>query len=70
MDKLIEDLLNIDFDINMKIEEIEEIEEITEDTNYKIVYIENTIVNNPDRFDINCKCKSCLSLTQNCFEDL
>ena len=53
MDKLIEDLLtiscNIEIEIKENIEEVEEKKEIN-------------FVDNPDRFDINCNCESCLSL--------
>lgn len=50
MDKLIEDLLTSVYDISIEIEEVEE--EIQEK---KEIYF----VDNPDRFDMNCKCKSC-----------
>ena len=54
MDKLMEDLLNCICDMTIEIEEIEEeIEEQIEEE--KEIYF----VNNPDRFDINCKCKTC-----------
>jgi len=53
MDKLIEDLLNYICDMTIEIEEIEE--EIEEQIEEKEIYF----VNNPYRFDINCKCKSC-----------
>jgi len=61
MDKLIEDLLTISCNIEIEIKEniaaalsgerekVEEKKEIN-------------FVDNPDRFDINCNCESCLSL--------
>ena len=56
MDKLIEDLLNYICDMTIEIEEIEEAEQTEEEIQEKK---EIYFVDNPDRFDMNCKCKTC-----------
>jgi NCAIR mutase (PurE)-related protein len=55
MDKLIEDLLNYVCNTSIEIEEIQE--EIQEK---KEIYF----ADNPARFDMNCKCKSCKSMIE------
>tara|TARA_R110001632_G_scaffold85693_3_gene187855 strand:+ start:669 stop:914 length:246 start_codon:yes stop_codon:yes gene_type:complete len=52
MDKFLEDLLNIPNDNFIEIEEIESKEKID-------IF---DLTNNPDRYDKNCNCKTCIHL--------